>query len=158
MSYTPHGGQFFTLQLPERRATFVKFNKLRVHTWRIAVLPPSCCTNPRGTAAIYLSSRRQPTYTPSRFSLSNHVPSSSGTPTHTVHLRLLPTPHLRRRGRGGSPTFGSSTTPRTSISTSISYLALFRPNSFLRHSLQLILQGPVLIFILTLYFLLFLPP
>ena len=55
----------------------------------------------------------------------------------------------------GCPTFGCSTTPRTSITISISYLALLRPKSFLRHSLHLNLQGPVLIFILTLYSLLF---
>jgi len=133
--------------------------KLLVHTWRIAVLPESCSTNPRGNAFVYLSSRRQPTSATSRFSLSKYVLSSSGTPTHTIHLRILPAPHLLRRGAcrspvytyhsSGSPTFGSSATPRTSITISISYLALLRPNSFLWHSLRLILQGPVLILILT---------
>ena len=95
----------------------IHYQTLRVHTWCMAVLPhpPSCSTNPRSTIAIffffyYLSSRRQPTLpplpptsAPSCFSLSNHVRSSSGTPTHTVHLRVLPPPHLRRRGRGGPP-------------------------------------------------------
>ena len=76
----------------------------------MAVLPhpPSCSTNPRGgTAAIfYLSSRRQPTMpptsqtsAPSCFSLSNHVRSSSGTPTNAVHLlrHVNPSRQLRRR-------------------------------------------------------------
>jgi len=145
---------------------FTSITKLRLHTWRIAVLPPSCSTNPCGTAFIfYLSSRRQPTSAPSRFSLSNHVPSSSGTRTHTVHLRVLSAPHLRRRGAcrspvytyhsSGSPTFGSSTASRNSINISTRYLALLRPNSFQRHFLHLILQGPFLILIVTVYSLLF---
>ena len=126
---------------------------------------PSYSTNPRAIAAIYLSSPWQPTSAPTRFSLSNDVPSSSGNPTHTVHLRVLPPPHLWRRSTWRSPVytyhssgsynFGSSKTPRTFINISISYLEPLRPNSFLRHSLHLILHGPVLIFILTLYSLLF---
>ena len=50
--------------------------------------PPSCSTNPHGglAAIFYLSSRRQPTSAPTRFSLSNHVSSSSGTPTYASLL------------------------------------------------------------------------
>jgi len=59
--------------------------------------------NPHGrTAAIfYLSSRRQPTSAPSCFSLSNHVSSTSGTPTYAVHLLrpVNPSRQLRRRQR-----------------------------------------------------------
>ena len=115
-----------------RSERHIHYQTLRVHTWCMAVLlhPPSCSTNsPCGTTAIffffyYLSSRRQPTLpppsptsAPSRFSLYKHVRSPSGTPTYAVHLRVLPPPHLRRRGRGvlrfnlsflsssGTPTF-----------------------------------------------------
>jgi hypothetical protein len=98
------------------------YQTLPVHTWRIAVFPPFCSTNsPCGTVAIlcYLSSRWQPTSASSRFSLSNHFPSSSGSPSHTVHLRVLPPTQLRRRGAirypvyiyhsSDTPTFGCST-------------------------------------------------
>ena len=54
-----------------------------------------------------------------------HVTSSSGTPTYAVHLRVMPPPHLRRAGvlsshvyiyhASATTTFGSSTTPYTSI-------------------------------------------
>ena len=72
------------------------------------------------------------------FSLSNHVISSSGTPTYAVHLRVAPPPHQRRRGRGGptltvySSTYHSSGTPTFEVlervlpGISINYLALLR--------------------------------
>ena len=84
-------------------AGYIHYQTLWVHIWRIAVLSPPCTTNPRSTTVIlfYLSSRRQPTSALSPFLLYNHLPSSSGTPTHAVHLRVLPLPHLQRRGRGG---------------------------------------------------------
>ena len=142
------------------------------------------------TAAAYLRS----------IIFSNHVPSFSG--THTVYLRVLPPPHLQRRGRGGPPStlifsqalsllefknelyhahpylfhssptctaatslavYGGVEVPRLNVfflrqshfwssrtscvphihTFSISSLALIRPNSFLRHSLHLILQASV---------------
>ena len=95
----------------------------------------------------YLSSRWQPTSASSRFSLSNHFPSSAGSHSHAVHLRVLPPTQLRRRGAirypvyiyhsSDTPTFGCSTPHIHNIS--ISYLALIRPKSCLRHSLHLTL-------------------
>jgi hypothetical protein len=82
------------LPLPKRRAKFMQVTALHPlpnYTCPyLAVLPhpPSCSTNPHGgiAAVFYLSSRRQSTSTPSCFSLSNHVSSSSGTPTYASLL------------------------------------------------------------------------
>ena len=65
----------------------------------LATPSPSSSTYPHG-GSLHCP-QRPPTSAPSRFSLSNHVRSSSGNPTHTVHLRVLPPPYLRRKGRGG---------------------------------------------------------
>ena len=97
----------------------------RVYTWRIADIrhlvlpilaaPPPSSTYPHGGS---LPPRHLVFHFP-------HVPSSSGTPTYAVHLRVLPPPHLRRTGAlrsavyiyhsSATTTFGSSTTPYTSI-------------------------------------------
>jgi len=127
------------------------------------------------TAAAYtrLLTPTSPTSAPSCFSPSNHVGSSSGTPTYAVNLRVVPPPHLRRRGAwwslvygstylsSGAPTFEvhKQVLPETSITipfpsttwpSSTKYLSPSSSDTLnTSPHLFLHIMGPVLIFILT---------